>query len=84
MVYELYDRSGDMVNCITASNEEIVKDLCDEKGWTYKAIREDESFIISSQPKFETLTDAKIIAIGERQEFIEDCIAEMAAKIYKE
>lgn len=84
MVYELYDKSDNMVNCITASNEEIVNDLCHENGWTYKAIGEDTSFTIPNQSSFETLTDAKISAIGERQEFIEDCIAEMAAQIYKE
>lgn len=84
MVWELYDRNGDVCDLVSASDETFIKELCEENGWTYKAIREDKSFIIPETPNPTTLTNEKIKALDTRQDFIEDCIAEMAMQVYEE
>lgn len=84
IIWELYDANGNFVNRITASDENYVKDICEVSGWSYKALQEDKSFVIPEQPNPLTLTNEKIKALDSRQDFIEDCIAEMATQVYKE
>lgn len=84
MIYELYDSYGNVKNRITASKESVVRSICQENGYEYKVVQEDKSFDHLNQIDLDHLTNEKIKAISEQQDFIEDCIAEMAMRVYEE
>lgn len=81
MIFNLYDKDGNYVNGITSSLE-FVKDYCKQNGYTYvEEIRNTSQVSSVIEPEVD-LQEAKIQAVSDRQDFLEDCIAEMAMQIY--
>lgn len=81
MRYTIY-KNNTIINTITC-NPNFIDEYCNLIGATYTVIGNDIHFISNDEaPSFEETTTAKIQAIIDQQTFLEDCIAEMAAKVY--
>lgn len=84
MTFDLY-KDGVYVNGIESSLERVQK-YCAEMGYTYVNVTKprddvDLSEIFRMEQRREK---EKIAALSDRQDFIEDCIAEMAMQVYSE
>lgn len=79
MYYNLY-KNGKYANGIVAS-EDFINEYCRENGYTYKKVEQEEkkNHFPEQNPN---LPDQRIIAVSDRIDFLEDCIAEMAVQIY--
>lgn len=79
MNYKIFE-NGTQINTIVA-DENFVNHYCEEMGYTYEPTSE-ESSIPEVKPPSNELLEAQIQATSDRQEFLEDCIAEMATLLY--
>ena len=73
-------KDGDYVNTIVA-DEEFIKQYAKDMGYEYEMRPDPEPDPTPSGPTEAPLTE-KLSAMEERQEFLEDCIAEMALQVY--
>lgn len=88
MRFELY-REEQLVNSI-AADLSFVKAYCKAEGLTYRQLPESQALPVPAPQPDPVLTlqeenkllKAQIKAQADRQEFLEDCIAEMAVELY--
>lgn len=81
MIFNLFDKDGLYVNGIKASLE-FVQDYCAEHNYTFSEEIRDPATAYKNSEVNNANPEAKIQAISDRQDFLEDCIAEMAMQIY--
>lgn len=82
----IYRANGKLDNVIVAE-EDFVKKFCASMGYTYKlrpSIQSTEEPIVEEPPDDPKTLTQKVKAVDQRQEFLEDCIAEMAMQVYSE
>lgn len=79
MDYKIFE-NGAHINTIVA-DESFIIPYCTEHGYTYELVKQDVPQETILTPE---LLSAQIQSISDRQEFIEDRIAEMAMQVYSE
>lgn len=86
-VYEIYDGSS-LVNTIV-SDESFVSSYCSKNGYTYKYKQQEDALPeptaeerIAILEKESNLLIQQIGVLSDRNDFLEDCIAEMAGVVY--
>lgn len=81
--WHIYRPDGSLENTI-AADEDFVQEYCRENGFTY-AERVLESSTESYNEPVDLLNPIyqQVKANADRQEFLEDCIAEMAVSVYE-
>lgn len=78
MIYKIFE-NGEHVDTIVADYDFIIQ-YCKDNNYSYELV-EDES-TTSPEPDPVELLQAQLKAAIDRQEFLEDCIVEMATKLY--
>ncbi len=71
-------QNGKTINIIE-SDSFFIKTYCDKNGYSYI---EDPAKQLKNKVKIAASFEAQLNATLERQEFLEDCIAEMATQVY--
>lgn len=75
-------KGGEQINRIIAS-EDFARAYCTENGYTYTMEEEPEREPTPAPPPDETtLLRAQVTMMQENQEFLENCLLEMAEEVY--